>query len=69
MTTVNARQQKALFFRLWRTHPIDRAVEAVLRDAFPEYAWEVVTLMDVLRTQRRVLARNALETARLYAPR
>ncbi|RME06986.1 MAG: glycosyltransferase family 1 protein, partial [Anaerolineae bacterium] len=33
------------------------------------YAWEVVTLMDVLRTQRRVLARNALETARLYAPR
>ena len=59
-------RRKIAFFRVWRRHPVDRQVEAMLRAAFPEFDLATITLMDALRRERGVLLRNALATVRHY---
>ena len=57
---------KILFFRIWSSPPIAASVEAMLRDTFPEYDIQTVTLWDRIKTDKRLLLRNTIAVIKEY---
>ncbi len=51
---------KILFFRIWSGPPIAASVETLLRDSFPEYDLETVTLWGLIKADKKLLLRNAI---------
>jgi len=59
-------RNKILHFRIWSSPPISQSVENLLRDTFPEYDLETITLWDSIKTDKRMLAANAFSVLKEY---
>jgi Glycosyltransferase len=59
-------RKKILHFRIWPNPPIAVSVEKLLRETFPEYELEIVTLAQRIKADKWLLIRNTLEVLRQY---
>jgi hypothetical protein len=59
-------RKKILHFRIWSSPPISKSVESLLRNSFPEFDLEVITLWDLLKNDKPVMLRNTLTVIRQY---
>jgi glycosyltransferase involved in cell wall biosynthesis len=59
-------RKKILHFRIWPSPPIAVSVEKLLRETFPEYELEIVTLAQRIKADKWLLIRNTLEVLRQY---
>jgi len=59
-------RKKILHFRIWPSPPIAVSVEKLLRETFPEYELEIVTLAHRIKADKWLLIRNTLEVLRQY---
>lgn len=55
-----------LYFRIWANPPISTSVERLLRDTFPEYDLETITLWDLIKSKKRVAFLNFFHVLKEY---
>ena len=59
-------RKKILHFRIWSNPPISKSVENLLRETFPEFDLEVITLWDSIKADQTTMRKNMLAVARQY---